>query len=104
MDMKEEIQRLAEAEIRTAQSIETLSKRMENLIDVNEKVVNAFPAGDMDGHRRYHEMMIEELEEKRRLRRAIKEKTVAGLIWAAIVWLGVAAFEHFQGLLYGVRR
>lgn len=49
------------------------------------QVINAFPSGDIDGHRAYHETMIEMLQEKRRLRMAIVEKTISGLLWAAIV-------------------
>ena len=51
-------------------------------------VVKGFPSGDIDGHRRYHEVMIENLAEKRRLRIAIQEKTVSGLVWAAAMFFG----------------
>lgn len=59
-------------------------------------VETAFPTEDFAGHKRYHEQMIERNEELRRLRRAIQEKTVAGLLWAAIVWLGIAALHEIQ--------
>lgn len=49
---------------------------------------NAFPGRDTEGHRRYHEVQIEMLHEKRRLRQAIQEKTISGLVWCAIVFLG----------------
>jgi len=56
---------------------------------------NAFPGGDIDGHRRAHETMIELLEERRKLRVAIQEKTISGLIWAAIVAGATAVYQHY---------
>ena len=53
----------------------------------------AFPAGDYDGHRRYHELMIEDIAARKRLTQAIKEKTVSGLIWAAVVFLAMGAWK-----------
>jgi hypothetical protein len=53
----------------------------------------AFPGGDVDGHRRAHETMIELLEERRKLRIAIQEKTISGLLWAGIV-AGATAIYH----------
>lgn len=57
-----------------------------------QKLYSAYPSGDVDGHRRYHDLIIENTEEKRRLRYAIKEKTYAGLLWAAIVGLALFAW------------
>ena len=62
----------------------------------DEKIKNlegAFADGDYDGHRRYHKVLIESLEERRRLRKAIQEKTISGLVWAAIVWLSTRAYD-----------
>lgn len=57
-----------------------------------ERFMNAFPGGDVDGHRRYHELKIEELEERRKLRKAIEEKTISGLIWSGVVAIGSFLF------------
>ena len=59
----------------------------------------AFPQGDFDGHRRYHETMIEMLAERRRLRQAIQEKTISGLIWAALVGVGIAIWHELLALV-----
>jgi len=59
-----------------------------------DRVAGAFPASDFEGHRRYHETMIEMLAERRRLRIAIQEKTISGAIWAGIVFLGVASWKY----------
>jgi hypothetical protein len=57
-------------------------------------VENGFPGGDAEGHRRAHETMIEELEEKRKLRRAVQEKTISGLVWMFVVACGTALWNY----------
>ena len=59
----------------------------------------AFPNGDVAGHCRYHEVMIQKLEETRRLRVAIQEKTISGLIWAAILAGGTAIWHAVKDAL-----
>jgi hypothetical protein len=60
-----------------------------------QKLYKGFPSSDVDGHRRAHEAMIERTSEIRRLRVAIQEKTISGLIWSGIVgiavliWIGI---------------
>lgn len=54
----------------------------------------AFPGGDPDGHRRYHETQIELLAERRRLRVAIQEKTISGLVFSGIILL-ITALYHW---------
>ena len=68
------------------------------LTELNNKVgklFKAFPGDDVEGHRRAHEAQIEMVEEKRKLRIAIQEKTISGLIWAALVALGTALYHEF---------
>lgn len=65
--------------------METRNEKTDQLVD---KLNCAFPAGDIDGHRRYHELVIQLLAEKRRLRIAIQEKTISALVWVVLVALG----------------
>lgn len=76
------------------QRVETLERKVDGL-------VLAFPGGDVEGHRRYHEMLIEGLEEKRKLRRAIQEKTISGLLWSVIVFMGVALWTYVKTHIRG---
>jgi predicted phage tail protein len=76
----------------------------EALKDLREEVNGfkaAFPGGDMDGHCRYHEMIREEFEERRKLRRAIQEKTISGLVWSAIVGAAVIAWTYLKAAIRG---
>lgn len=74
---------------------------------MESEVINlkkAFPSGDTDGHRRYHELIIEQIEAKKRLRQAIIEKTIPGILWAALVWVGIACWNSIKaGLIWAVR-
>ena len=68
-------------------------------MDLKQKFEKAFPAGDFEGHRRYHEVMIQILDEKRKLRMAIQEKTIGGLVWSALFGLGLLLWHELQRLL-----
>ena len=64
--------------------------------DLERRFAEAFPGGDHVGHCRYHTLMIEDLEETRRLRRAVQEKTISGLLWAAMVGVGLAIWAYLK--------
>lgn len=72
--------------------VEQMADDIHDIKAVMTTLNKAFPSGDIDGHRRYHEAVIERNAELRRLRVAIQEKTISGLIWIAIVWMGSRAW------------
>lgn len=77
----------------------TQEERLDELerwrMDLEKRFADAFPGGDHVGHCRYHELMIEDITAKKRLRQAVLEKTVAGLVWALIVGFAIASWEWF---------
>jgi hypothetical protein len=79
-----------------------LMERRHSASEASISLLNrAFAGGDIEGHRRYHELIIENTAEKRRLRIAIQEKTISGLIWAAIVGCGAAVWHELVHLIAG---
>lgn len=80
-----------------------VEQRVENLerfqLDMERRFAEAFPGGDHLGHCRYHELMIEDIEAKKRLRRAVMERTVSGLVWGAVIGIGVAVWQYVKGLI-----
>jgi len=72
--------------------VDTLEQRVDTLF-------RAFPSGDVEGHRRAHDLMIEQLNERRRLRQAIQEKTISGLIWASVLGLGTMVWQAIKSAL-----
>lgn len=57
---------------------------------------NAFPDGDPQGHRAYHDAVIKELERKARFRDAVIEKSLAGLVWMGLVGIGTAVLAYLK--------
>lgn len=91
-------------EIRTCQKeMATKIAGMGNEIEshLEAHINKAFAGGDADGHRRAHEAMINLIEEKRRLRVAIQEKTISGLLWAILVFVGVSVFSEIRKVITG---
>lgn len=70
--------------------------------DIEKRFADAFPGADHVGHCRYHQLMIEDLAERKKLRQAVMEKTVAGLIWAVLMGLAIAAWQYIVKNVRGV--
>lgn len=64
--------------------------------DLERRFKEAFPGGDHVGHCRYHQLMIEDIADRKRLISAIKEKTISGLVWAAVVIGATAVWFWFK--------
>lgn len=75
------------------------SERLSSIETKLTVVSAAFPAADFEGHRRYHQSLIEILEERKALYRSIREKTLIGILWAAIVWVGIAVWHEIGAAL-----
>jgi len=60
----------------------------QEILALTATVKTAFPDGDIDGHRRYHELLIEEAMERKRMRAAILTHVLKSSTWAAIVGVG----------------
>lgn len=69
--------------------------------DMERRFAEAFPGGDHVGHCRYHTLMIEDIEARKRLRQAILEKTLSGLIWSGVVGLAAAAWFYLKAQIKG---
>lgn len=91
------VDRTAE-QINTDERLDTLERWRD---DLERRFAEAFPGGDHIGHCRYHTLMIEEIEERRRLRRAVQEKTISGLVWAGVLAVGVAVWQWIKANIRG---
>jgi hypothetical protein len=70
-------------------------------VELENRFAEAFPGGDHVGHCRYHDLMIEQLHDRKRLISAIKEKTISGLVWAAVVGTGAAIWFYLKAQIRG---
>ena len=76
--------------------MDELRDRVNKLEARVDTIEEAFPAGDFSGHRRAHQALIDDVESRKKLRQAIIEKTISGLIWSGILWIGLAAWHELQ--------
>lgn len=75
--------------------IEQMASNITQIKENLETLMDAFPDGDIAGHKRYHETMIQMLEEKRQLKAVIKEKTIGGFVWAIIIGTATLLWRGF---------
>lgn len=76
--------------------MEQLTKKVGTLQAANERLLSGFPADDVDGHRRYHESVIEWRELRNKMvREALMKVSQAGAL-AAFGWLALALWEAFR--------
>ncbi len=75
------------------------NERFDNLERRVAAVESAFPNGDPASHCRYHEELIEQGKDRRELIRAVRDKTIAGLVWAVMLGIGIACWKYFLSLL-----
>lgn len=56
----------------------------------------AFPDGDLDAHRRFHEQQVVNEKERRELWRTLRDKTLGAVVWAVIVAISTAVWQYFR--------
>ncbi len=61
-----------------------------------EKLLTAFPSGDCDGHRRYHESVIEWQELRNKMVREALIKAAQGSGLVAFGWVAMALWQAFK--------
>lgn len=86
---------------RTEHERERLAREAEEAMDrrvseLERKFKEAFPNGDWVGHCRYHEIQIEMLLARNRLIAAVQEKTLSGLAWSAMLFVGIAIWSYLK--------
>lgn len=72
-----------------------LIKHIETEESAINKFITAFPEGDLEGHRRYHQLLIEEAEDRKKMRQAIITKSTVSLIWVLLCALASAVWAYF---------
>ena len=67
-----------------------------SLTDKVDGLYKAFPSGDVDAHCRYHQFLIDEQAEMKRLVAAVKEKFIITLLWSLFITLVLACWEWMK--------
>jgi hypothetical protein len=74
----------------------TISAQIADNTRKTEQILSAFPAGDTDGHRRYHEAVIEWRELRNKLVREALIKVAQGGALAGAGWVALALWKSFK--------
>lgn len=82
----------------TVDDLDAVNRRID---DLEKRFTEAFPAGDHVGHSRYHALMIEDIDSRKRLRQAVMEKTISGIVWAVVVAGGLALWAWIKAQVKG---
>lgn len=92
------IEDIRDMQTTTLTRLEDMDKRVNANSNNIAALQSAFPGSDVGGHRRYHQLIIDNTEAKRALTKAIKEKTISGLLWSSVVWAVSEAWSHLPKL------
>lgn len=68
----------------------------EKLGQLQQTLVDMAPHGDISGHRKYHEALIEAQKRRVKIYDAIIEKTLVALLWAFIAFVAIAVWHEVQ--------
>jgi hypothetical protein len=71
-------------------------RKVDEVIRRVDDLHKAFPGGDWDGHRRYHEAMIERYLAKTRFYEELRVDLAQKGVWALIVGLATAVWYYFR--------
>lgn len=77
--------------------------QLKALIDqaIKEHSQTAFPNGDAHGHRRAHDMLINEYRAKQKMKEDALNKIIAGIAWAIVVGVGYAIWTAIKAEVKG---
>lgn len=78
---------------------EVTDKKVDEAIRRIDDLHKAFPGGDWEGHRRYHEVLIDRIEKRAKLYDAMLEELTKKGMWALIIFIGAAVFYYIKGQL-----
>ena len=76
--------------------VEQLTQKFVSLQAANERLRSGLPADDVEGHRRYHESVIEWRELRNKLVRDLLMKAAQATFMGALGFLALAAWKAFQ--------
>lgn len=67
--------------------------------EMGKILASGFPDGDPVKHKAIHDEELELMRSRRKMYDSIKEKTITGLIWLALIGVGTALLEYAKKTL-----
>lgn len=75
---------------------ETQTTKLDEVIRRVDDLHKAFPGGDWDGHRRYHETLISKAEARTKFYLGLCDDLAKKGLWIVIIALGAALLRYLQ--------
>lgn len=88
---------IGERHVENTSSLEVLEKDLKVVIERVDDLARGFPDGDWDGHRRYHEAVIQKMEARAKFYEDLRGELAKKGVWALIALLGVALWQYVKG-------
>ncbi|WP_321902114.1 hypothetical protein [Paraburkholderia tropica] len=87
---------LAQRHSENVTSLGVTEKKLDEVIRRVDDLHKAFPGGDPDGHRRYHESLIERAEARTKFYNDLRSELAKKGLWALLVLIGLALWQYLK--------
>ncbi|WP_059415630.1 MULTISPECIES: hypothetical protein [Cupriavidus] len=81
--------------------LQAVLRAIAELTEEVRRLRTGFPEGDSDGHRRYHEEIMQAMADRRKLRQELITHLLKTSSWAALAGVLWALWEHFISKIKG---
>jgi len=83
-----------------ARNLQFVREQVADLHRKTDEVLKGFPAGDPDGHRRYHEEVMQQMAERRRLRQELLTHLLKAASWPALVGVFIVLWKYAKSQFF----
>ncbi|MFM0638088.1 hypothetical protein PQQ63_15405 [Paraburkholderia metrosideri] len=87
---------IGQRHVENTSTLQELDVKVNVAIDRIDDLHRAFPGGDWEGHRRYHETLIEKAEARTKFYDDLRAELAKKGMWALIALLGLALWQYVK--------
>lgn len=77
-----------------SQKVAGLERVSDELRDIHQELISAFPGNDVQGHRRYHDSVIAQLEQRTKMLQNLAQHLINALALSAVFAIGAAVWNY----------
>lgn len=87
---------IAQRHVENRSEGEVQSRKIDEVIRRVDDLHKAFPGGDWDGHRRYHEELIRKMEVRSAFYEDLRSELAKKGVWALLLLIGIALWQFIK--------
>lgn len=87
---------IGQRHVENTSSLEVVEGKLNEAISRIDDLHRAFPEGDPDAHRRYHETLIHKAEAKAKFYEDLRSELAKKGLWALLALIGVALWQYLK--------